>query len=46
MRCLLQTSTTEIWHDVGAGEFYAYAGGRLIRVCPSEGMAREVLAGL
>lgn len=28
------------------GEYYVYAGVKLVRVCPSEGMAREVAAGL
>lgn len=28
------------------GEFYVYLGQKLIRVCPSIGMAREVAAGL
>lgn len=28
------------------GEFYVYAGQKLVRVCPSIGMAREVAAGL
>lgn len=28
------------------GEFYVYSGQKLIRVCPSIGMAREVAAGL
>lgn len=27
------------------GEFYVYDVDRLVRVCPSEGMAREVAAG-
>lgn len=27
-------------------EYYVYQGEKLIRVCPSEGMAREVAAGL
>jgi len=27
-------------------EFYVYSGQKLIRVCPSIGMAREVAAGL
>lgn len=27
-------------------DFYVYAGDKLIRVCPSEGMAREIAAGL
>lgn len=26
-------------------EFYVYSGQRLVRVCPSIGMAREVAAG-
>jgi hypothetical protein len=26
------------------GEFYVYAGSKLVRVCPSEGMARSVAA--
>ena len=27
-------------------EFYVYAGAKLVRVCPSIGMAREVAANL
>lgn len=27
-------------------DFYVYAGGRLIRVCPSIGMARSVAASI
>ena len=27
-------------------DFYVYAGSKLVRVCPSLGMAREVVAGL
>lgn len=27
-------------------DYYVYKGDKLIRVCPSEGMAREVAAGL
>lgn len=27
-----------------AGEFYVYVGEKLVRVCPSIGMAREVAA--
>ena len=26
-------------------DFYVYAGSKLVRVCPSIGMAREVAAG-
>jgi hypothetical protein len=53
MRTVEKTATTEIV-EMGAyvapgfppcSEFYAYAGDKLIRVCPSLGMAREVLAG-
>lgn len=40
-----QTATTEIWHDKRSDEFYAYANDKLIRVCPSIGMAHELLAG-
>lgn len=29
-----------------AYEWFVYLGQKLIRVCPSEGMAREVAAGL
>ena len=28
------------------GEFYVYSGEKLIRVCPSIGMAHEVASGL
>ena len=27
-------------------DYYVYLGDKLIRVCPSEGMAREVAAGV
>jgi hypothetical protein len=27
-------------------DYYVYSGDKLIRVCPSEGMAREVASGL
>lgn len=30
--------------DMG-GEFYVYVGQKLVRVCPSIGMTREVAAG-
>lgn len=29
-----------------AHEYFVYRGEKLVRVCPSEGMAREVAAGL
>ncbi len=43
MRFVIQTATKTIVEM--DSEFYCYAGSKLIRVCPSEGMAREVLAG-
>jgi hypothetical protein len=42
----------EYWCHDGRGEFpveyewFVYSGDKLVRVCPSEGMAREVAAGL
>lgn len=45
MTRIYKSGTAEIWHDVRADEFYAYAADKLIRVCPSIGMAHEVLAG-
>jgi len=45
MRLVHQTARTQIWHDVQGNEYYAYAGDKLVRVCPSLGMAHEVLAG-
>ena len=44
MRLIESASRTEVWHDASADEYYAYADGRLVRVCPSLGMAREVVA--
>lgn len=40
----------EMRADVAVGfppatEFYVYCGAKLIRVCPSRGMAEEVAAG-
>lgn len=52
MRTVLQTATVAIVEV--RNEFYVYAGDtsgaghtplKLIRVCPSEGMAREIAAG-
>lgn len=45
MKLIERSGQTEIWHDPRADEFYAYVGEKLIRVCPSLGMAHEVLAG-
>lgn len=46
MTLMLKTATVEIWHIVADGEYYVYSGEKLVRVCPSIGMAREVAAGL
>ena len=46
MRLIESTNRVEIWHDPRMDEYYVYGGGRLARVCPSIGMAREVAAGL
>lgn len=41
---VLARGSVSVW-DV-AGEFYVYAGVKLVRVCPSIGMAHEIVAGL
>jgi hypothetical protein len=44
----MQPATITI-HEVReayGSDWYVYAGDRLVRVCPSLGMAREVAAGL
>lgn len=46
MRLIQKTTGAEIWHDPRADEYYVYAGPKLVRVCPSIGMAQEVAAGL
>jgi hypothetical protein len=33
-------------HEAHGTDFYVYAGDKLIRTCPSLGMAQEVAAGL
>lgn len=38
-----RSGAANIWQL--AGEYYVYQGVRLVRVCPSIGMAREVAAG-
>ena len=38
-------SIIKVLDDYGF-DFYVYHGEKLIRVCPSEAMAREVAAGL
>ena len=39
--------TIEIWRisEDHGDDFYVYASGKLVRVCPSIGMAREIAAG-
>ena len=44
MALIERATRTEIWHDTAADEYYAYREARLVRVCPSLGMAREVVA--
>lgn len=41
----LKEYNIEIWHDAAHDEYYVYASGTLVRVCPSMGMACEVAAG-
>ncbi len=41
----LSVQIIEVRESYGS-DFYVYLGDRLIRVCPSIGMAREVAAGL
>lgn len=43
---IFQTAHAAIWHDTRADEYYVYSGAKLVRVCPSIGMAREVASGL
>jgi len=47
MTIILKRGNVEIWEvkESYGSDFYVYASGRLIRTCPSEGMAREVAAG-
>ena len=47
MERIAQIGNVEIWRvtESHGDDFYVYAGSKLVRVCPSEGMAREVAAG-
>lgn len=45
MTLMLKTATVEIWHITADDEYYVYCGVKLVRVCPSIGMAREIAAG-
>ena len=44
MNLIASYADIEIYHDTRADEYYVYACNRLVRVCPSIGMAREVAA--
>lgn len=48
MKLIHQNGQTAIWEVTEAygSDFYVYSGDKLVRVCPSIGMAREVAAGL
>lgn len=41
----MTTTIYEVRESYGS-DFYVYSGARLIRVCPSLAMAREVAAGM
>lgn len=47
MRTVYQQGNVEIVavRESYGEDFYVYIGDKLIRTCPSEGMAREVAAG-
>jgi hypothetical protein len=44
-RIMAKVRIVEVRESYGS-DFYVYANGRLVRVCPSMGMAREVAAGV
>lgn len=46
MKIVHKTATVEIWEvsESYGSDFYVYRAGKLVRVCPSLGMAREVAA--
>jgi hypothetical protein len=44
MTVILETARASIY--LMGGEYYVYGGKKLVRVCPSVGMAREVASGL
>jgi hypothetical protein len=48
MKLIFQNGAARIWEvvETHGPDFYVYAGDKLIRVCPSIGMAREVASGL
>lgn len=48
MKRIEKFGNAEIWQvkESWGVDFYVYSGGMLVRVCPSIGMAREIMAGL
>lgn len=48
MKIIENTSRYAIveFRETHGSDFYVYAGEKLVRVCPSIGMAREIAAGL
>ena len=48
MKLVSQEGRVAIWEvaEAHGADFYVYSGSKLVRVCPSIGMAREVAAGL
>ena len=45
MERIYESGAVEIWRDRRLDEFYVYCDGKLVRVCPSLGMAHEVAGG-
>lgn len=48
MKLVYENGAVQIWEVTeGHGpDFYVYSGSKLVRVCPSIGMAHEVAAGV
>jgi hypothetical protein len=48
MRMIERSGRIAIWEvtEAHGSDFYVYSGDKLVRVCPSIGMAREIAAGL
>lgn len=48
MKLISQNGQIAIWEvtEAHGSDFYVYDGVKLVRVCPSIGMAQEVAAGL
>lgn len=47
MKLIFKNGATEIWEvrESYGSDFYVYSVSKLLRVCPSLGMAREIAAG-